>query len=297
MTRQRGSLENLARRAVRWVRKRSKRSLSHAWLVGLRLSNRVSRASVLGDLPVTVSLTSYGPRVDRVAYTIESIARGRSRPRRLILWLDDPHRFAQRPAALRRLESRGVEIRVCENFGPHTKYFPWVESGEADGPLVTADDDVLYPRGWLARLHVAHVAHPTVVSCYRASRVVVIDGAVAPYDAWPRCTDTVASITRFATGVSGVLYPMAMLDELAARGRAFLELSPRADDIWLHWVALRAGIAVRQVSRTPVHFPTLPGTQGQALVNENVHAGGNDRWIQGLYTSEDVTRLVVAASS
>lgn len=296
MTRERGLLENLARLAVRWFRKRGKRGLSHVWLARLRLHNRASRASALGALPVTVSLTSYGSRVDRVAYTIESIAMGRSRPRRIILWLDDLDLFDQRPAALRRLEARGVEIRVCENFGPHTKYFPWVESGEADGPLVTADDDVLYPRHWLARLHDAYVAHPTLVSCYRASCVTVIDGVIAPYGAWPRCTDTIASVTRFATGVSGVLYPTEMLDELAARGRDFLEMSPRADDIWLHWVALRAGIAVRQVSSTPVHFPTLPGTQGQTLVSENVHLGGNDRWISGLYTGDDVIQLVAAAS-
>lgn len=291
----RGSVENVARCVVRWVRKRGKRGLSHVWLVMLRLSNRVSRSSVLGDLPVTVSLTSYGSRTDRVAYTIESIAAGRSRPKRLILWVDDLDRYDHRPAALRRLEARGLQIRVTENFGPHTKYFPWVESGEADGPLVTADDDVLYPRRWLEKLYRAHLDHPTVISCYRASRVVVEDGAILPYNLWPRCTDTVKSVTRFATGVSGVLYPPMMLDALAERGRAFLEGSPRADDIWLHWVALRAGIDVRQISHRPVHFPTLPGTQDQTLVSENVHQGGNDRWIEGLYTQDDVSRLIAAA--
>ncbi len=76
-----------------------------------------------------VSLTSYGTRIGRVAYAIESIAAGTARPRRLVLWLDDPTRFAARPAALRRLERRGLEVRLTENLGPHTKYFPSLAAG------------------------------------------------------------------------------------------------------------------------------------------------------------------------
>ncbi|MEK7802490.1 MAG: hypothetical protein AAB276_08560, partial [Pseudomonadota bacterium] len=101
--------------------------------------------------------------------TIESIAVGQVLPCRMILWLDDEQRFNARPVALRRLEARGLEVRLSENFGPHTKYYPYVAQAQANGPpLVTADDDMLYPRDWLAALVHAYAANPHLIHCWRA---------------------------------------------------------------------------------------------------------------------------------
>ena len=38
----------------------------------------------------------------------------------------------------------------------------------------------------------------------------------------------------------------------------------------------------------PRHFPYIPGTQAQTLVQENVDGGGNDRLLAGLYEVADV---------
>jgi hypothetical protein len=126
--------------------------------------------------------------------------------------------------------------------------------------------------------------------------VVVSEGRIAPYDSWPRCRDTTPSVARFATGVSGVYYPIAMVACLAAAGEDFLHRCPKADDIWLHWIALRNSVPVRQLSPVPRHFPLLPGTQGQSLMSENVLAGANDARVADLYDAEDVARLVAAGS-
>jgi hypothetical protein len=283
---------SVPRRLYRWLRKRSKRALSHVWLVALKVRNRFARSQVTGTAEVMVSLTTYGSRVSTVAYGIESMAAGRVRPRRLILWLDDPTEFAQRPAALRRLEQRGLEIRMTENYGPHKKYYPALRLAiDDDLPMVTADDDILYPPRWLDNLLTAARAHPAVVSCYRASVIVTAGDRLAPYASWPRCVDSSTSLANLATGVSGVYYPPAMLKALDRRGTVFMEHSPKADDLWLHWVALQEGIGIRQISAIPRHFPYIPGTQGQTLVAENVLQGGNDRRIAALYRPEDVETL------
>ena len=281
-----------ARRSYRWLRKKAKRASSHVWLAGLRVRNRLSQAKVLGDNDVVVSLTSYGTRVGSVAFAIESIGCQTMRPRRLILWLDNQQAVDNRPASLRRLEQRGLEIKLSENFGPHTKYFPYVQSeARHQSPLVTADDDVLYPPHWLRRLYHAHLASPDIVNCYRAAEVRTDNGTLSSYSTWPMVKSTTAQLNHFATGVSGVIYPVTMLAELAARGSAFMETCPKADDIWLHWVALQAGIPVRQISRIPVHFPVIPGTQDQTLVEENVNQGANDKWIAALYSAADAALL------
>jgi hypothetical protein len=281
-----------ARHVYRFLRKRARRLRSHIWLAWLQIRNRLVSGSVLGDAPVIVSLTSYGPRIATVAYAVESIAAGRARPRRLILWLDDAARYQTRPAALRRLEARGLEILLTTDWGPHKKYFPALPIASAASlPLVTADDDILYPRFWLSRLWAAAQRAPDIIHCYRA-HVVLTDGdRIAPYAAWLRRRDTLASVANFATSGSGVYYPSAMVQALLSRGTGFTERAPRADDIWLNWVALRSGIPIRQLATMPRDFRSLPGTQLQALVQENVAGGGNDRLIASLYDSDDVETL------
>jgi hypothetical protein len=284
-----------ARRTYRRLRKRFKRANSYLWLGYLRLRNRFGRGSVIGSSAVIVSLTSYGQRVPKVAFTIESLAAGRARPQQLILWLDDEQVYRELPPALRRLERRGLDIRLTDNLGPHTKYYPSLPVALDRGvPLVTADDDILYPRSWLLRLESAHRSDPAAIHCYWASVIGIRGGVIEPYATWRRCHDSTASPRHFATGVSGVLYPTSMVLALQARGTAFLSRCPRADDIWLHWVALNEGIGVRQLARTPRHFPLVPGTQQQTLLAENVQQGGNDRWIQGLYTAADINRMAPA---
>ena len=288
-----------ARLTVRWVRKRAKRVLAVVWGICLQVCNRWRKGSVLGSASVAVSLTSHGDRIENVALTVESIASGSVRPGRLVLWLDDAARFASLPASLRRLQRRGLEVRLTENYGPHTKYFPYVvgQDGPHVVPLVTADDDVLYPPWWLRTLVGEHQSMPDAVHCYRAS-VVQVDGErLAPYNDWPRCKDREANVARFATGVSGVIYPLRMLEELRSRGAAFRDVCPRADDVWLHWVALRTGTPVRQVSRHPQHFPVIRGSQKVTLMSGNVHDGGNDTQIGALYEPQDVSRLRQVAAS
>lgn len=58
-------------------------------LLYLTIRNRFSRATALGDVPVILTLTSYGMRVTRLWITLESIARGNARPQRFIVWLNE----------------------------------------------------------------------------------------------------------------------------------------------------------------------------------------------------------------
>jgi hypothetical protein len=282
---------------LRGGRKKVKRAGAVLSVRRLRRLTAKGKHPLTGDGPAVVSLTSHGRRVSDVAITIESIGAGRVRPSRLILWLDDERLFATLPTAIRAQMERGLEVRLSDNYGPHTKYFPYVRSlARHTLPLVTADDDIIYPSGWLAGLLEAHHEHPDLVSCYRAHVVGWEGDRLAPYNSWVRARDTLATTSRFATGVSGVIYPPEMLDDLAERGDAFRATCPRADDIWLHWVALRSGRLVRQLSPTPQHFPVIPGSQADALMNHNVDSGGNDEQLRALYDESDVALVRRAAS-
>lgn len=260
-----------------------------------RRNRRLSAPVVSGSGPI-VSLTTHGKRIETVFMTLESIARGSLLPQRLILWLDDAESFRTRPDSLRRLEDRGLEVRQATRYGPHTKYYPYLQSSEVlTAPLVTADDDTLYPAGWLHGLNQNFLRRPDLISCCRAHTVLLEGPGFAPYVTWPRCRSTQPSALNFATGVSGVIYPPDFQKQVKAAGTAFIDLCPKADDVWLHMQALRGGFQIRQIKRWEQTFPTLPGTQGTGLIQGNVHGSQNDVQIRKTYTASDILSLQQAA--
>lgn len=263
--------------------------MSELW----RASLTTQRAAIAPGGPV-VSLTSFGVRARTVAFTIESIAQGKLRPSRLLLWLDEPGLLALPPPMLRRLQRRGVEVLPTENWGPHKKYYPFVASQATfAAPLVTADDDVLYPQDWLSGLAQRYAADPDSVHCYRARTVALSDGRFAAYSSWRECDSAAPSHRHFSIGMAGVLLPPQLLQELRRAETAFVATCPRTDDIWLNLHAQRSGARVRQVNASPRYFMLLPGTQRVGLLHGNVD-GGNDAALAAVYGPADLARLAAA---
>ena len=267
--------------------------------LSLLLRNVWSSASVVDAASgVVVTLTSHSGRVKHAFAAIESIGCGTLKPARLILYLGRHWESLPLPASLKRLVVRGLEIRFCDDIGPYTKYHPHLMAEAAlELPLVTADDDKMMASHWLATLLEKHRREPGLIHCFRA-REIKIDqnGATArlePYWNWPLCRSDQPSVRHFATGVSGVIYPPTFQRLLKEAGDAFRDCCPRADDIWLHVMALRHGYLVRQVSAQSVEFPGIPGMSRFALRRENVDASGNDVQIQRTYQSDDIQRLLM----
>ena len=264
-------------------------------MIALTVVNLTSRAPVTAPDGPVVSLTSYSKRVDQVHLAIESIARGSQKPSRLVLWLDEPERLANPPRALRRLVARGLEIRETPNYGPHKKYYPYVAGiAHHSVPLVTSDDDTMYPKGWLASLVRAHRRDPDLVVAHRVNLIEVRDGAIAPYASWKRASSTSLSPRNFAVGVRGILYPPAFLDVLREQGSGFEDVAPRADDVWLHMNLIRSGRLVRPILELPAEdfLPVRGGGKVAGLWASNIDSGGNDEQIRRTYAPAEISVIV-----
>jgi hypothetical protein len=256
-------------------------------IASLQFHNLFSRKSLIGEGKVVVSLTTYGLRISSVHLGIESIARGFLLPRRVILWLDDQAVIDNPPRALLRLKKRGLELRFCPNYGPHKKYYPYIDSLSFEAalePLVIADDDMIYSRTWLSGLLDSYRDYPEAVSCTRAHELQ-IDEFPTPYSEWPACHSDKPSVHTFATGVGGVLYPPAAQFAIKSFGKGFEKCAPRADDIWLHYVTVSSGILIRQIlpESLDLEFKILPFGQGTALHTVNVGLSANDEQISSTY--------------
>ncbi|WP_174507951.1 glycosyltransferase family 2 protein [Klebsiella oxytoca] len=252
---------------------------------------KLSQGNVAKD--VVVSLTTHGERIASVYITIESILSGNVKPERLILWLDNEKAFINLSPELVRLKRRGVEIKLSKNFGPHTKYYPYIIENTYSEFLVTADDDIIYPSFWLGDLHEAAISSSgKSIICHRAHNILFDDEKkFLPYNSWCACTSTDESIGFFATGVSGVIYPKAFQQCLSFSGDAFLDVCPKADDVWLHYIALREGFKIKQLTRKSVHFMTVDNTQHLGLMNSNVDMSHNDIQINKTYTRSDMLKV------
>jgi hypothetical protein len=283
------ALHELQRRIVRGT----KRIVRPLWMWRLRRHNLHSAEAVVGPGGPVVSLTTFEPRFEAVFYTIESIGRGQLKPSRLVLWVAHPLAAQELPATLARLVKRGLEVRAADDTGPHKKYFPLVMSEESPTrALVTADDDVLYPRDWLAGLVQSAAEFPDAIHCYRGHVMAfAADGRPAPYKSWPACRSNVPSHLNFSTGVSGVLFPVKMQLALRKAADGFLACCPRADDIWLKATAWRTGVPVRQVRPFGRTFFEIPGTRKHGLAKSNVEGGSNDQQILRTFTPEELEAL------
>lgn len=258
----------------------------------LALLNHISKSPITQAGTPIVSLTTHGLRLRTVYLTIESIARGELKPSRIVLWLDNRASYDDPPATLRRLKQRGLEIKLCSNYGPHTKYYPFVkEQAIFDSPVVTADDDVLYPAFWLDRLNEAFLEHPDKINCYFARSLSLNGRRIGRFAEWQACGTTKPGFSHQALGLSGVIYPPAFLQRLKHAGSEFLGVCPKADDLWLHVQAIRSGYRIRQLSEVPLRFAETPGTAEVALWKENGLFGGNDEQIKATYIETDIDIL------
>jgi hypothetical protein len=263
-------------------------------VVRLWLRNRVTSRPLVSGEGIDVSMTTYGARSKTAYLAIESIGRGDVRPRRLILWAD-AELVREPPASLKRLQARGLEILECEDVGPHTKQFPYATLEATTGvAFATADDDVIYPRTWLAQLASAAARAPGVIHGHRAHRITQSAGTIAPYAEWGAVSDTQPSFATFCTGVSGVVYPPEMARHLSDAGRGFADVAPRADDVWVHAIAVRNGVRSAQVTTAPADFLTVPRTQAVTLFQHN-GSGGNDAQIAATYSAADCARIFTDA--
>jgi hypothetical protein len=256
------------------------------------IRNLVSSKSIVSqDGRVDVSLTSHGRRIKTAHLVIESIAQGSELPKSITLWLDEKAAFENPTSEIRRLVKRGLELRLCSNYGPHTKYFPHVFFKASALPLVTADDDIFYPRWWLARLVEQGLKGDRTIVCHRAHRIAMEKLAIAPYRRWTSCTTTEPSMLNFATGVSGVFYPNEFLVALKGEGEGFAKVCPKADDVWLHAVAVRNDFSIAQTAAQPIHFPVLRGSQTDGLMVNNVFGKMNDLQVAATYGAAELAKL------
>jgi len=189
-----------------------------------------------------VSLTSHGKRLsDTAPCAIASLFKQTVPPDKIILWVgeEDGRNIG---GNLRKLAEKGLEIRFCGDLKSYTKLIPAILEFPNDY-IITADDDLYYPKNWLEQLLAEHGRNPKKIICHRVHGIKV-DGnhKPLPYSQWDYCIESKRAkespFAVFPTGVGGILYPPHCFYKDIADTDLFMKLTPKNDDIWFWAMAV-----------------------------------------------------------
>ena len=211
------------------------------------------------ETQLVVSLTSYEERFDGLELAIYSIMNQTLLPDRIVLWLSDKYTsLNELPYSITKFIKNGLEIKFVKDIGSYTKII-YALKEFPDSIIVTADDDIIYQKDWLAKLYHSYISNPKDIHVHRAHRVLLDDNnKILPYEKWEKHIKEESSrYDNFLTGVGGVLYPPKCFVSEVFREDIFLKQSPFADDVWLWFMALLSERKIRIVKN---HIGTLTCT-------------------------------------
>lgn len=244
-----------------------------------------------------VSLTSYRERFNDLPQTLYSLLNQSLKPDKIILWLDqESEDFADLPYEITQFIKNGLEIKFVKNLRSYTKVF-YSFKEYSDSILVTADDDIYYPRDWLKKLYISYIAHPEDIHVHKAYRITSENNKLSLLKNIKMfVNEESARYDNFIVGYGGVLYPPKCFTPEVFRQDIFFKYSPNADDVWFWFMALVKGRKIRVVKN---HIKTFAinnifnQINSKNLVYHNRN-GGYDRQIQNLmkfYASNILSKL------
>ena len=226
-----------------------------------------------------VSLTSFPARIHLVQYAVYSLMKQSMKPNRIVLWLAEeqfPGKENDLPEELLALKPLGLEIRWCEDIKSFKKLIPALREFP-EAIIVTADDDIHYPRHWLRSLYQSWFEHGQ--SFIHAGGVESIvfdsDGHPAPFAQWEwnPANARPAFQHTFGSGY-GTLFPPNCLHPDVLEASKALELSPSSDDFWFWTQALRNGTKIRLVMENRQQILTDPRAKATPELWAQNFAGG-----------------------
>ena len=245
--------------------------------------------------PVIVSLTSIPSRLKTLHLVIRSLLHQDVSPKKIVLWMHQDLESIL-PDSLRKLVGEQFEIQFSALTCSHRKLIHSLEAFP-DEVIVTCDDDLMYRKNWLSLIYAEHLQNP---KCIIGNHTVHInhdkDGNPMPFRTWRKPMDGKTNPWALTPiGAWGVLYPPNSLSDQVRDPEKFMELAPRADDLWFKAMALLKGTISIQASKKPKEPIPIGGTQKVALKKENLGADKNTAQWQALEDAYGLSEIILGS--
>jgi len=164
----------------------------------------------------------------------------------------------QLPRTLKKLiKDNKIQVQFEDgDLKSHKKYYYAIRD-YSDHPILTVDDDIIYPENLVEVLLESQEKNPQSVICTHGHRLLIEDNNIIPYDNWDKETQIMDQPRKdiVPIGCGGVLYPAHCFDGSQVLDTAIIEKTCRqADDLWLKSQAAMNGHTTVKVSTYPYFF-------------------------------------------
>ncbi|MDO6709125.1 glycosyltransferase family A protein [Aliiglaciecola sp. 2_MG-2023] len=211
-----------------------------------------------------VSFTAISTRIERVAKTVESIAKQTLPAHSINLYVSpDPYLVDEGIPAnhpeLEKIAALGVNIYHTQNIGPYRKQYPVIHQLRNAGaseltPVVTIDDDVIYPETILEDL-VTEMLTTDAVVAHRGRKIVLGANKIDNYSSFP-IPDKTPNLLNMGTGKNGMVYKLKDFPEDKSLFVGPI-LAPTADDIWCKWATTLLKVPTLILEPNAAYDPSL----------------------------------------
>lgn len=199
------------------------------------------------QVPIIVTLSSDEGSFKELELSLYSIFNQKVSPDRVILWLRYDLELNQLPYFITRYVKNGLEIKFVQDKKSYTKII-YTLLEYKNSIIVTADDNIYYPRNWLKTLYHSYITNPEDIHAHRAVGIKINDKHVSASRTWDKFVDEEStSLLNIPLSVGGVLYPPNCFTKDIVREDIFLKKLNIDWDIWAWAIGIISGRKFRVV--------------------------------------------------
>ncbi|CAM1333278.1 glycosyl transferase [Tenacibaculum aestuariivivum] len=246
----------------------------------LRLQTVTSLTKNKTALPVIVSLTSIPERLNNLDLVIKSILnQDKIVPSKIILWLHNDLKD-KIPNKLSKLESVYFEIKYSDLKCSHRKLIHSLNE-YPNMPIITCDDDLIYREDFIVKLYEEHLKYPNDIIGNGVKQIKINNnGSYEPYVNWGFKKQNSNYNCLLPIGAWGIFYPVNSMPKKIHDIDLFMQLAPKADDLWFKAMSLTNNVISRESLNKPKSPIPIIGSQKVSLQQENVKKKKNEvQWL------------------
>tara|TARA_R110000751_G_scaffold63421_2_gene130871 strand:+ start:987 stop:2030 length:1044 start_codon:yes stop_codon:yes gene_type:complete len=243
-----------------------------------------------------VSITTISTRIKTLSKTIESIKNQTFPPQSINLYISsEPYLidvgFQKNNNEIKKIIELGVNVYFTKNIGPYRKQYPIIFQllklgADPDTPIITMDDDVVYPDHIVEMLMEEYFKRDAVIA-HRGRQIVFSNNGLGAYKNFIPPEEKLSHL-NIGTGKNGICYRLKHFP----KDRSYYIgpiLAPTADDIWCKWVTSSKCVPTYIIEPEAAYNSTLdfkesnPGEKN-CLFHKYNASGKNDIAINNMET-------------
>ena len=208
------------------------------------------------ETKIVVSISADDDDFDNLEYSLFSIFNQKVAPDSVVLWISDEYELSDLPYSVTQFIKNGLDVRFVKDKGSFTKILYALQEFN-DCIVVAADENICYPKNWLAKLYLSYISSPNDIHAHSVAVVTETSGKITPVKNWKKfAAIEQASYDYFPFEAGGVLYPPNCFIREISREDIYSRKLNTSWEIWSWAISLVSGRRIRLVKSHINNFPT-----------------------------------------